>query len=353
MLGLFVSYILLCFFTNLVFPVQTGNWRQIDPVGKYLVNTPGKHYHFFKTKKYVYYIDEHGFRGKNYNSLKNNVFFIGDSFTFGYLLDFENTFINLLNTKLKKKYNLINAAVAGSGVAEWMAYAEDRKEIFKNSNLVIMLNYTSFSRGYNHRLFKYDCKNNKIHRNKEIQLKKNVLLSYVDKKVINFTNKFDPSNFFTQPLFFFKKAYFKLREIRNNNKNKKNYVFQDQPYEDKNLDLKKLKCFVDLTMERFIKLGEKINANIIFVDLGFKYQSVIFNNEDRYANYIDPKAFLFFYQYIKKNKISFLNLSEKINKAKANGEILEIQDDGHPNAKANKLISSFFYNNLPKHLKNY
>ena len=48
-----------------------------------------------------------------------------------------------------------------------------------------------------------------------------------------------------------------------------------------------------------------------------------------------------------------LNLSEKINKAKANGEILEIQDDGHPNAKANKLISSFFYNNLPKHLKNY
>ena len=350
-ISLFVTYLLATTIIYFFVDIYSGGWRHLDPVGKYLVNSKGTHKHYFNKKVYHYDIDENGFRGSNYekNSNKKNIFVIGDSFSFGYLIDEENTFVSILNKKYKdSKYNFINAAIAGSGTSQWMAMIEDQQDKFKDSYLLIMVNYTSFSRGFNHWLYKYDCKTKQVYRNLDYENKNFQYLNQIDHFVNDFANKFDINNFFSGPIYFLKHAYFKIKELNILEKNKPE-IYQNTPYHIKNINIDRLNCFVKLTVLKIIGLGKKINSEVIFVDFGFRHQSPIITNPKKYPDSVDRQALLIFDKMVFGENINYIDLNEITSKALQEGVSLEIKNDGHPNEIANRLIAE----ELNKKLKNF
>ncbi|MFN2453522.1 MAG: SGNH/GDSL hydrolase family protein [Pyrinomonadaceae bacterium] len=73
------------------------------------------------------------------------VLVLGDSYTFGYLLDQRDTYVNLLQTSLDKEYgrgvfSLLNAAVGGWGAGDYVAFVEDFGEEIAPDIILVFLN---------------------------------------------------------------------------------------------------------------------------------------------------------------------------------------------------------------------
>ncbi len=113
---------------------------------------------------------EHDSRVANYafteqrlrNSKKNRtteqrILAIGDSFTFGLLLDEENTYIHLLNQKLLKSGNdstfILNGGVGGAGLADWPLWLETFGENTQPDKIIYFLNVHDIDRALSKNLF--------------------------------------------------------------------------------------------------------------------------------------------------------------------------------------------------------
>ena len=71
-------------------------------------------------KPYKVYTDENGYRyskRKRQNQLENIVF-LGDSFTYGYGVDYEDSFPGIIENKIKS-YEIYNLAVPGYGIQKY------------------------------------------------------------------------------------------------------------------------------------------------------------------------------------------------------------------------------------------
>ena len=85
-----------------------------------------------QTKSYKVYTDENGFRfsGKKKSKVKkDNIIFLGDSFTYGMGLSYEKTFVGLLEEE-KNNYNFYNLGVPGYSPT---MYLYQLKELLKNN----------------------------------------------------------------------------------------------------------------------------------------------------------------------------------------------------------------------------
>lgn len=79
------------------------------------------------------------------------VFAFGDSFTFGLLVEENQTFIAHLNSKLssvqgQETWQIVNAGVGGSGFADWVAYLEEEGGSLSIDAIWIVHNYDDFAR---------------------------------------------------------------------------------------------------------------------------------------------------------------------------------------------------------------
>ncbi|MEP5945449.1 MAG: hypothetical protein ABJ356_12870, partial [Balneola sp.] len=104
-------------------------WLEMHPDGFMMNQTGGKAFQEFGEIKIDYRFTENRLRGRLANSdSTKNVLAIGDSFTFGLLLQEENSYINLLNEHLKNagsdSVEILNGGVGGAGLADWPAWLE-------------------------------------------------------------------------------------------------------------------------------------------------------------------------------------------------------------------------------------
>jgi hypothetical protein len=107
----------------------------------------------------TYEIDENGFRKINNTAGKPdfNIYFIGDSFTFGHGVDNHETFSAVIKEKyLKENVNVYNAGVMGYGIVQMFQRFLILKELIQPNDLVIFIpisedikrNLTEFSFPY-------------------------------------------------------------------------------------------------------------------------------------------------------------------------------------------------------------
>ncbi len=104
-------------------------WLEMHPDGFMMNQSGGKAFQEFGDIKIDYSFTENRLRGKSGNSDANKkVLAIGDSFTFGLLLQEESSYIHLLNEHLKNAGSdsvvILNGGVGGAGLADWPAWLE-------------------------------------------------------------------------------------------------------------------------------------------------------------------------------------------------------------------------------------
>lgn len=103
-----------------------------------------------KRVAYYHYYAPH-LRDTKVNPRATPILVLGDSFTFGWLLPWHDTYVHHLQTNLdntfgKNKYQLLNAAIGGWGTSDYLTYLEDYGSTLSPKYVLIFLNTDDIGR---------------------------------------------------------------------------------------------------------------------------------------------------------------------------------------------------------------
>ncbi len=136
----------------------TGRWRLPTPEG-YTTNLPGiTARHRFGDRDVTYRINEHGLRGAPVRDDACKVLVLGDSFTFGWLLHEDDTYVHFLQRAADRAFGagrmqILNGAAGGWGTDDMVAFVEDRAAALDPRAVVVYLNYWDLGRSLKDGLF--------------------------------------------------------------------------------------------------------------------------------------------------------------------------------------------------------
>ena len=119
-----ISLLLAEFIVRGIYPQNlSGSWRVIDNYGLMLNKNTGQSTQMHGTRKAQYLFEDFGVRSsfKPTDHPKKKVLVLGDSFTFGWLLNIEDTYVEQL-AKANQNLLFLNAAAGGWGVSDYTAH---------------------------------------------------------------------------------------------------------------------------------------------------------------------------------------------------------------------------------------
>ena len=357
---IFFSLLLTIFLTELflrLFTVQnlSGSWRVENSFGIIMNKSYGQANHIHKNRKVTYKFFDFGLRGANPEKNKKKILLLGDSFTFGWLLNNEDTYHYLLQQKLNNhfdyKYQIINAAAGGWGTADYLKYVEVHLEKLEFDYILVVINTDDIRRSYNSGLYKLSDNGKLISNDKKIKISKkkrfvnaipiynylieNSYLLYVIRKsyVILFHQEFN-SNFLED-----KKSVKESIEFKE--KSKKDSLVQAHEINEK-LKIQSI-ALGNKLFEKLIKLANNNNKKLLVTTTGCHKNdrtALIKKNISLRSNF-QTKEFMkqapdFFSSY----NIPYYDYSDKISHIiNADPEKYFISGDSHPNENGAKLIA--------------
>ena len=131
----------------------SGSWRVESAKGGYLVNRDsGGSRHQFGDRIVQYQFGTHHLRvGPDRSEAQHKVLVLGDSFTFGWLLNWEDTYVGRLQLAADKalgsnKIEFLNAAAGGWGTADYVAFYEDYGNEVGAQTVLVFLNTDDIGR---------------------------------------------------------------------------------------------------------------------------------------------------------------------------------------------------------------
>ncbi|MEO1022161.1 MAG: hypothetical protein AAFW89_06410 [Bacteroidota bacterium] len=111
-------------------------------------------------RKAEYRFNPQRLRGGSIEPDRVNILTIGDSFTFGLLLNEEDTYVNRLQQKADVLYpdslQFLNGGIGGSGLADWPAWLEEFGRDADPDYLVYFMNYDDINRALSKNLHVFD-----------------------------------------------------------------------------------------------------------------------------------------------------------------------------------------------------
>ena len=132
----------------------SGSWRVESSTGNYRLNKDsGASRHQFRDRVVTYQFGEHHLRTgpAGRPSAPYEILALGDSFTFGWLLNWEDTFVARLQALADDSFGpdriaFLNAAAGGWGTADYVAYYEDHGEELDPDLVLVFLNTDDIGR---------------------------------------------------------------------------------------------------------------------------------------------------------------------------------------------------------------
>jgi len=137
----------------------SGTWREYHARG-YLVNKAGgTARHQFGDRVVHYRFNEHHMRGAPIGSGKVRVLALGDSFTFGWLLNETDTYLARLQKDADERFRfgqfeILNGAAGGWGTEDYVAFLEDYGESIKPDVVLAFLGIDDTRRAINSRIYR-------------------------------------------------------------------------------------------------------------------------------------------------------------------------------------------------------
>lgn len=137
----------------------SGSWRELSQDKSYLLNkSSGISKHQFGERQVVYRFEFPHLRSteNEKKQCQKKVLILGDSFTFGWLLDAEQTYVSRLEKFFLGQgldYCFYNAAAGGWGVADYSAFYEDFGNLIKPDLVLVFLNLDDISRAYQSNIY--------------------------------------------------------------------------------------------------------------------------------------------------------------------------------------------------------
>src|SRR5262245_41315638 len=155
MISTIVSLFAAEFITRSVSPQNlSGTWKQVSKTGGYWVNKDsGESLQQFENRTVRYHFGKHHLRvGSTRLDAPHKVLVVGDSFTFGSLLNWEHTYVGRLQQAAdhafgSNKIEFLNAAVIGWGTADYVAFYEDYGDELGARTILVFLNTDDIGRG--------------------------------------------------------------------------------------------------------------------------------------------------------------------------------------------------------------
>lgn len=149
------------FVVSIVSPQNlSGTWRVATESGLLVNKSHGSARHQFGDRIVTYAFTPPHLRGSNKRgSMK--VLVIGDSYTFGWLLDNQSHYVNLLQQYIDSDFGpstftLLNAAAGGWGTGDQVAYVEEFGDEINPDMILVFLNTDDIGRALRSPLWEYD-----------------------------------------------------------------------------------------------------------------------------------------------------------------------------------------------------
>ncbi len=321
---------------RLVLPQNlNGSWFASTDNGLLVNKSSGtaKHQHEKRIVRYSFY--EPGLRDTPIKETGIRILVVGDSFTFGWLLEKENTYVSRLQVYTDDEFGTgtfqyLNAAVGGWGAADYVAYVEDFGNTIKPDIVLVFCNGNDIRRSINRNIYTLSSEN-------ELELNRHILKS---SKLKNFVNSIPGYQWFIENSHLIQFVKTRILTMQYNNKIDKQEEGMEQPMQEPvsiELDISRAKTS-SLGKALFQRLKKWCDNNSVFL---FVTTTGWYNlsNADTYK---DPtKAFLYAAQdFFQDINVPFFDTSPVVYKKRKErpGEFI-VQGDRHPNEDGSKLIA--------------
>lgn len=136
----------------------SSSMRVISKSGISINKSSGEAFHTKAGRKVTYSFHPPFLRDTKLHSDKENVLFLGDSYTFGFLLRHDLTFVNLLQKRLNsveslKEFNFLNAACPGWGLADVVRFTETESKQVTPAAIVYVMSSDDIGRALRSELY--------------------------------------------------------------------------------------------------------------------------------------------------------------------------------------------------------
>lgn len=137
-------------------------WIEMHPRGFMMNQENIDAIHHFNGRKLQYHFNENGLRSQeSVQKDATNILLLGDSFTFGLLLNRDDTYASILQENLDEKFSsrniqILNGGVGGAGLADWPAWLDHIGREISPDIVIYYLNYMDVDRALSKNLYVLD-----------------------------------------------------------------------------------------------------------------------------------------------------------------------------------------------------
>lgn len=321
---------------RLVLPQNlNGSWFVSTEKGLLVNKSFGtaKHQYGKRIVRYSFY--EPGLRDTPIKETGIKILVVGDSSTFGWLLEKKSTYINLLQEYTDDEFGIgafqyLNASVGGWGTADYVAYVEDFGNIVKPDIVLVFFNGNDIRRSINRGIYTLSSKN-------KLELNRHILKPSKIKNIVNSTPGYQWSIENSHLIQFAKKNILAMQYNKKVENQRKGNEILMQRHASFELGITREKAS-SLGMTLFKRLKDWCDNNSVFL---YVTTTGWFDLSDAETSREPAKAFLYVAnEFFKEINVPFSDISPAVyGKVKERPDEFIIHGDGHPNENGSKLIA--------------
>lgn len=336
---LFLFFILEILFRVFFPQYLDGSWSTISKKGYLLNKASWTAQHQFSERDIRYYFNQYHQREDDIKHDQYKVLSLGDSFTFGWLLEKDKTYLNLLQDNCndmfgKNNIQIINGGAGGWGLADYSDYLEEFGDQIIPNMVVVFFNTGDIARSLNRNI--YFNPNSKLNAFK--MALNNVPLYQWLLEHSHVTQWFK-----------IQMVTISLNKNTPENKGEEHMTIPKSSIKDPNLKSNA----IEIGQELFGNINNWcIARNIPFVVLTTGWHFDYYSDEKNAA----PESFFLDQsrQFFSENHIPFFEITPAIMKeTEGNLDSFIINGDGHPNEDGAKLIAKHSWEKLHPIIEKY
>lgn len=320
-ISLILSLLFVELFFRVFYPINMQGWYAERVTEKNLVTLKKNYVHEIERWNWKYYAKYTFGEYRNrvtqpLNNKKDKILVLGDSFTFGFYLKDNDTYINKLQSEFSQ-YNLINSSVPGWSLEDYYLFTKNYCKTINPKKIIIILNDDDLAR------IRQPAIRKSSKSLKEKYLIYRILIENVMTIAFLRDNIYEVKKILTgEKKFLLKKSKKKIQQTA--------IEFDKDISQEIVNDAKKI--FLDLKFA-----SDECNASIHIINLGWtkeKNEVDILNNPGQL--FIKKNR-----NFFEKNLINFYNNSNLLRNVHSNKEKFIIKNEGHPNELgAEKIFES-------------